>query len=328
MLPEKSIDIKENDLLKIDPELLELLLKDKTTGNNIIWATDNYSKYGSPYSAEKEIKIELITSRHGGIIKPRVEKSKTEQQQRVRQKAEVFTPSWICNMQNNKVDEEWFGRKDVFNLEKENSWEVTKEKIIFSDSEKKSWQDYVLSKRLEMSCGEAPYITSRYDAVTGDYIEVSNRIGILDRKLRIVSENTETREEWIKWAYSAVQNVYGFDWQGDNVLIARENLLFTIAEHYKAKFNEKLEIQDLIGFAKVIAWNIWQMDGIKYVIPNSCCTKEIIDEDLFERRIIAKPCVGCTKGDNRKHNGIYCIIKDWETHRNIRFVDMVFGGGK
>ena len=142
------------------------------------------------------------------------------------------------------------------------------------------------------------------------------------------SENTETREDWIKWAYSAVQNVYGFDWQGDNVLIARENLLFTIAEHYEAKFNEKLETQDLVGFAKVIAWNIWQMDGIKYVIPNSCCTKEIIDEDLFERRVISKPCIGCLKGDNRKHNGIYCVIKDWETHRNIRFVDMVFGGGK
>ena len=61
MLPEKSIDIKENDLLKIDPELLAILLKDKTTGNNIIWATDNYSKYGFSYSAEKEIKIELIT---------------------------------------------------------------------------------------------------------------------------------------------------------------------------------------------------------------------------------------------------------------------------
>lgn len=71
MLPEKSIDIKENDLLKIDPELLSILLKDKTTGNNIIWATDNYSKYGFSYSAEKEIKIELITFRHGGIIKPR-----------------------------------------------------------------------------------------------------------------------------------------------------------------------------------------------------------------------------------------------------------------
>ena len=44
MLPEQNIDIKENDLLKIDPELLSILLKDKTTGNNIIWATDNYAK--------------------------------------------------------------------------------------------------------------------------------------------------------------------------------------------------------------------------------------------------------------------------------------------
>ena len=102
---DKKIDIKENDLLKIDRSLLEILLKDKTSGKNIIWATDNYSKYGELYTSEKEIKIELITSRYGGIIKPRVEKSKEEQQQRVRQKAEVFTPSWICNAQNNLIDE-------------------------------------------------------------------------------------------------------------------------------------------------------------------------------------------------------------------------------
>lgn len=44
MRAEKNIDIKENDLLKIDRSLLEILLKDKTTGKNIIWATDNYSK--------------------------------------------------------------------------------------------------------------------------------------------------------------------------------------------------------------------------------------------------------------------------------------------
>ena len=325
MLPEQNIDIKENDLLKIDRSLLEILLKDKTSGKNIIWATDNYSKYGELYTSEKEIKIELITSRHGGIIKPRIEKSKTEQQQRIRQKAEVFTPSWICNIQNNLVDEEWFGRKGVFNVGKKNGWAALKDKIVFPEKENKSWQDYILSKRLEMSCGEAPYITSRYDAVTGQYIEVPNRIGFFDRKLRIVNENTETHEDWLKWAYAAVQNVYGFDWQGDNVLIARENLLFTIAEHYEAKFNEKLETQDLVGFAKVIAWNIWQMDGLKFVVPNSCCTKEIIEEDLFERRVISKPCIGCLKGDNRKHNGIYCVIKDWETHRNICFVDMVMG---
>ena len=71
MEAQNLIDIKENDLLKIDRTLLEILLKDKTTGKNIIWATDNYAKYGELYSSDKEIKIELITGEHGGIIKPR-----------------------------------------------------------------------------------------------------------------------------------------------------------------------------------------------------------------------------------------------------------------
>lgn len=332
MLPEKSIDIKENDLLKIDRSLLEILLKDKTTGKNIIWATDNYSKYGELYTSEKEIKIELITSRHGGVIKPRVEKSKEERLQRVRQKAEVFTPSWVCNLQNNLVDEVWFDRKGVFNIEKEQSWETTKEKIQFSDEKGKSWQDYVNSNRMEITCGEAPYLASRYDTVTGEYIEVPNRIGLLDRKLRVVAENTDSREDWLKWATVAVQSSYGFEWQGDNILIARENLLFDVAEHYEAKFHEKLETQDLVGFAKVIAWNIWQMDGLKFVIPNSCCTKEIIEEDLFESHVISKPCEGCKLGYGEKsyfrHNGIYCKIRDWKENKTLRFVDIMKKGEK
>ena len=332
MLPEKSIDIKENDLLKIDRSLLEILLKDKTTGKNIIWATDNYSKYGELYTSEKEIKIELITSHHGGVIKPRVEKSKEERLQRVRQKAEVFTPSWVCNLQNNLVDEVWFDRKGVFNIEKERSWEATKEKIQFSDEKGKSWQDYVNSNRLEITCGEAPYLVSRYDTVTGESIEVPNRIGLLDRKLRVVAENTDSREDWLKWATVAVQSSYGFEWQGDNILIARENLLFDVAEHYEAKFHEKLETQDLVGFAKVIAWNIWQMDGLKFVIPNSCCTKEIIEEDLFESHVILKPCEGCKLGYGEKsyfrHNGIYCKIRDWKENKTLRFVDIMKEGEK
>ena len=332
MLPEQNIDIKENDLFKIDRSLLEILLKDKTTEKNIIWATDNYSKYGELYTSEKEIKIELITSRHGGVIKPRVEKSKEERLQRVRQKAEVFTPSWVCNLQNNLVDEVWFDRKGVFNIEKERSWEATKEKIQFPDEKGKTWQDYVNSNRMEITCGEAPYLASRYDTVTGEYIEVPNRIGLLDRKLRVVAENTDGRGDWLKWATVAVQSSYGFEWQGDNILIARENLLFDVAEHYEAKFHEKLQTQDLIGFAKVIAWNIWQMDGLKFVIPNSCCTKEIIEEDLFESHVISKPCEGCKLGYGEKsyfrHNGIYCKIRDWKENKTLRFVDIMKEGEK
>ena len=274
----------------------------------------------------------MITSRHGGVIKPRVEKSKEERLQRVRQKAEVFTPSWVCNLQNNLVDEVWFDRKGVFNIEKEQSWETTKEKIQFSDEKGKTWQDYVNSNRMEITCGEAPYLVSRYDTVTGEYIEVPNRIGLLDRKLRVVAENTDSREDWLKWATVAVQSSYGFEWQGDNILIARENLLFDVAEHYEAKFHEKLETQDLVGFAKVIAWNIWQMDGLKFVIPNSCCTKEIIEEDLFESHVISKPCEGCKLGYGEKsyfrHNGIYCKIRDWKENKTLRFVDIMKEGEK
>ena len=332
MSTELNIDIKENEILKIDADLLEILLKDKTTGKNILWATDNYRKYGEKYNADQQIKIDLITGDNGSIIRPRVAKSKAEQQQRIRQKAEVFTPSWVCNLQNNLVDEVWFDRKGVFNIEKERSWEATKEKIQFSGEKGKTWQDYVNSNRLEITCGEAPYLVSRYDTVPGEYIEVADRIGILDRKLRVVAENTESREDWLKWATVAVQSSYGFDWQGDNVLIARENLLFTIAEHYEAKFNEKLETQDLVGFAKVIAWNIWQMDGLKFVVPNSCCTKEIIDEDLFESHVISKPCEGCKLGYGEKsyfkHNGIYCKIRDWKENKTLRFVDIMKEGEK
>ena len=332
MSTELNIDIKENEILKIDADLLEILLKDKTTGKNILWATDNYRKYGEKYNADQQIKIDLITGDNGSIIRPRVAKSKAEQQQRIRQKAEVFTPSWVCNLQNNLVDEVWFDRKGVFNIEKERSWEAIKEKIQFSDEKGKTWQDYVNSNRLEITCGEAPYLVSRYDTVTGEYIEVADRIGILDRKLRVVAENTESREDWLKWATVAVQSSYGFEWQGDNILIARENLLFDVTEHYEAKFNEKLGTQDLIDFAKIIAWNIWQMDGLKFVIPNSCCTKEIVEEDLFESHVISKPCEGCKLGYGKnsyfKHNGIYCKIRDWKENKTLRFVDIMKEGEK
>ncbi len=322
----QNIDIKENTLVKIDPELLEILLEDKSSGKNIIWATDNYAKHGDLYKEDCQITTSLITGRNGSIIKPRTEKSKAEQQSRIRDKAEVFTPSWICNKQNNLVDMAWFeAEESPFNteMEAEKCWNVKEEKIPFPTKQGKTWQDYVSTKRLEITCGEAPYLTSRYDTVTGIFLPVVERIGLLDRKLRVVSENCDTKDDWLKWAYTAVTSIYGFEWQGDNVLIARENILFDVAEFYQDKFGEELTTEDLIGFAKVIAWNIWQMDGLKFVIPNSCCIEEKKEETLFDTITVSKACEGCKKKNNLKHNGIYCVIKDWETHKKIRFVDMV-----
>lgn len=278
-----KINIEENK------NLLSILLKDKTTKRNLIWATDNYyKKYGERYKSNCPICADLITGNHSNIIKPRIEKSKEEQQIRKRNKAEVFTPSWICNVQNNLIDDEWFGYKESFNTVTDKNWITSNEKIKFLNN--KTWKDYVELNRLEVSCGEAPYLVSRYDTISGKYIEVKDRIGFLDRKLRIINENINSEEEWIKWSTEAVKSIYGYDWQGDNVLLARENILYTIIEFYEYKFNKLIDNDLLINYTKIISWNIWQMDAINMTIPNS---------------------------------EIYCRIMDWEKHKSIKFIDLL-----
>lgn len=322
------VDIKENKIRELDKRLLALLLKDHTTGENIIWATDNYESRGDTgYHSYDHIDISLITGRNGNVIKPRTTKSKQEQRHRVKDKAEVFTPSWICNAQNNLVDNAWFGKENVFNKEIDKNWITNTDKIIFPTD--KTWQDYVKANRLEISCGEAPYLCSRYDTVSGEWIELNNRIGILDRKIRVINENTSTQEEWLFWVKKAYQATYGYEWQGDSLLIARENLLYTFIDYYQGKYNEMPTVKLLSELAKIISWNIFQMDGLKYVIPNSCkpIPKESTLFDLLDGKQNEQEiqCEGCEKGDNTKHIGVYSKIMDWSGKRTIRFIDFVEG---
>ena len=315
------VDVKEENLLLIDAEILNMLLYDHSSKKNIIWATDNYKEYGNRFNFEDEITIDKITGNYRDVIKPRSKKSAEEKNKRIKENAEVFTPSWICNNQNNLVDEAWFERDIVFNKSNKDSWETVEDKIYFPKN--KTWQDYINSMRLEISCGEAPYLVSRYDSVTGKTIKIKNRIGLLDRKLRIVSENIEEELEWIEWSIKAMKSVYGYDWQGDNVLIARENLLYTFIDYYKEKFNKKPSIELVKKIAEIISWNIWQMDGLKFVIPNSCKNEKQVDLTLFGDVEHIEECLGCKKNKNKNHNGIYCKVMNWKTNRSIKFISLI-----
>lgn len=321
MAKEIRVDVKENKILEMDASLLSILLKDNSSGKNLIWATDNYAQKGFGYGKKDHIDIYAITGTNGNLIKPRTEKTKQEQLSRVRDKAEVFTPSWICNKQNNLVDNAWFGRENVFNTETEKGWTTNNEKVTFPDG--KTWQDYVKAQRLEITCGEAPYLASRYDTVTGKEIPLKERIGLLDRKLRVVSENVDSEPDWIEWAKTAFKSVYGFDWQGDNVLLARENLLRTFIDYYTDKFGLFPIVEYLLDFAEIISWNIWQMDGLKYVVPNSCKSIDEIVYTLFGEEHHKVECLGCKTNDPNKHNGIYCYIMDWSTNKRVKFVSLI-----
>ena len=140
------IDIKE---FNIPRNILEILLKDRTTGQNILWGTDQYG-----YDPKSHIEIDQILS--GDVIKPRVLKSLEDQKSRTDSKAEVYTPIEIIKKMNDAVD----------------------------DTNEPHNETYIRRKVLEVTCGEAPYLVSRYDVSTGKMIPLSERQGLLDRKMR------------------------------------------------------------------------------------------------------------------------------------------------
>lgn len=250
-------------------DVLGILLQDKSTKSNIIYATDTYTQAEPTAIATAPILSSQISGDFPTVhIVPRVQKTLDERNGRTKTKAEVFTPSWIVNQMNNSLDEAWFDRKNVFNNEQgDHSWIPTKEVVEFPDTKKHGWHDYADSRRLEITCGEAPFLVSRYDATTGKILPINQRIGLLDRKLRIINERTEDDLMWWKWTLRAFQSVYGYEFQGDSLLIARANLLLTFVDHYRNRFNENPEKKRLRQIANIIAWNLWQMDGLNGTIP-------------------------------------------------------------
>ena len=132
---------------------------------------------------------------------------------------------------------------------------------------------------------------------------------MLDRKMRIVNENTETEKDWLKWAERAFQSIYGFEFQGDSLLIARENLLASYCDYYEARFKREPEEKELLKIAKIISWNLWQMDGLTYTIPYREPTEPNEQMTLFDFM--------------KKEKNTFCIIKDWRARKNIIFQDLL-----
>lgn len=303
---EKLIDINSYPVANVLPALL----KDKTTGENIVLATTTYTLDGVALKETEQLSIPLLRGMGAGVLQPRVVKSAEAQAERTKKKAEVFTASWICNKMNNHCDEEWFGYPNVFNEEKENSWVTKDAPVIFPPG--KSWQQYVDSMRLEITCGEAPYLVSRYDTTTGTVIPVKDRIGLLDRKLRVVNENTDSKEEWMKWVLRAYQSSYGFEYQGDNLLIGRINLLVTFTDYYEERWSEKPSPADLRKIANIISWNLWQMDGLTGMVPFA--EKEVEFQQLSMFDFLAGE-----ESETKQKEAVPARIYDWRSKESLEY---------
>ncbi len=198
--------------------------------------------------------------------------------------------------------------------------DVIEEKIEFPED--KTWQDYIVSTRLEITCGEAPFLVSRYDAATGKLIEPpKKRIGQLERKIRIVNENAENYDEWMEWTRKSFECVYGYEYQGDSLLIARINLLLTFIDYYRERWEKNPSEKELDEIITRIVWNIWQMDGLKDTIPlGKPGQEEYHQMSLFE--MMEQPIVN--KEEKEERIALPCKIRDWryKKPKTIVFKDL------
>ncbi|MVX59698.1 restriction endonuclease [Streptococcus danieliae] len=280
-----QIDINEKVFVWELQRLLTVLLMDRTTKKSIVWATGSYEFLGRGFAAADGITSRKIINSYGNLIQPRSEKHKVEQKDRTKARAEVFTPAWLVKLQNDVIEAEISGLQ---------------------------LEDYVDIRWLELTCGEAPYMVSRYDAVTGEEIDLFNRVGFVDRKLQRISQEVSDEGTFFKLAVRAYQASYGYEYQGDNLLLARENLLITFEDYYQAAFGKGPTLEQRLEIATIISYNVMQMDGLTKTTPYSVIAAKAVQLDLFSEVEEEIPVMGPKK----------TRLKDWKKNKIVDFEDL------
>ena len=293
---------------QLDASLVAILLADRSSGAFIRWACNAYTTHGESYAADQEIYPHQVH-----LIQERTRKTQEEQRDRTKKSAEVFTPAWLCNAMINARDAVYFGREEVFTRMEAPSWTPTRKTIDFpttASGRRLAWERYIDARCLEITCGEAPFLVSRYDAADGRPIPLAERIGILDRKLRIIGEHTCTAEDWFHWAKRALESAYAYEYQGDSLFLARLNLFLSISEYHRHLWKRPLNRHQQEEVARILSWNLWQMDGLTATTP--FVTKQGKPEDsLFDFYAITA-----------ERRPLRSLIRDWRGKKTIRFSEL------
>ena len=276
-----TIDISEESLSKESADLLKILLKDRTTKKSIVWATHSYELLGKGFAPSDRITPSRVTGNYANLIQPRSEKSKYEQKDRTKIRAEVFTPTWLVAKQNGYVE---------------------------SELGSLSLEEYVDLRWLEITCGEAPYMVTRYDTVTGEEIPLSERVGFVDRKLQRISREVSDEVTFYELVKKAYRASYGYEYQGDSLLLARENLLATFEDYYLAKTGNQPTLEQKKEIATIISYNVFQMDGLKKNSLYSATQGQSQQLSLFSDELEVE------QAEESKTQ-----IKDWKKNKMIGF---------
>ena len=169
-------------------------------------------------------------------------------------------------------------------------------------------EDHIQLRWLEITCGEAPYMVTRYDTVTGEEIPLSERVGFVDRKLQRISREASDEVAFYELVKDAYHASYGYEYQGDSLLLARENLLATFEDYYLAKTGNQPTLEQKKEIATIISYNVFQMDGLKKISPYSATQKQSQQLSLFSDELEVE------QAEESKTQ-----IKDWKKNKMIGF---------
>ncbi|TYK98265.1 restriction endonuclease, partial [Streptococcus pyogenes] len=171
-----------------------------------------------------------------------------------------------------------------------------------------SLEEYVDLRWLEITCGEAPYMVTRYDTVTGKEIPLSERVGFVDRKLQRISREVSDEVTFYEFLKKAYRASYGYEYQGDSLLLARENLLATFEDYYLAKTGNQPTLEQKKEIATIISYNVFQMDGLKKSSPYSAKQRQSQQLSLFADEL-----------EVQEVEESQTQIKDWKKNRMMGF---------
>ena len=88
-------------------------------------------------------------------------------------------------------------------------------------------------------------------------------------------------------------------------MIARVNLLMTFEEALRERWSREPRRAEYEKITNIIAWNIWQMDGVTYTVPKG--------EDAPE------------KGNPEP---VYCRIRDWRSKVTLEYRSLAQKGNE
>lgn len=274
---------------------LQSLLIDRATGKGLIWASETYSALGHGFEKTAQITPELIAGREAELANLRA-KSRLA---RTRKHGEVMTPLSICEKMCD------FAHNEL-------KADLAHEDLGPEDLDHDDWKTNVDKTVLEITCGEAPFLVCRRDPQDGVPVPIEKRRGLLDRKLQAITQNATTKAEWLHWVMRAYQATYGYEFQGDNALLARINLLATFEDYMRCCWECEPEPEDYNRILDIISWNIWQMDGLTGTIP-------------FGKPKRQKQCALFGASQDACETPP-CIIKDWKADKIVTFISC--GNGK